>query len=289
MRRVSLALICAGAVLGAVSPSAFAANQVGRTGPDLNAPDIVYAGSVSGGDDLHVTVVAGDLRFSDATKTLDAGPGCSNVDIHVVECSQQNLEELRIHLFNGDNVLDIADQVTVRTLADSGTGDDELAGGNGTERIEGGAGADVIHGGDNPGGPDQVLEGGTGNDEILGGDGRDSLHGGDGTDVLQPGGHKDDIFGGAGVDKVTYFATGAGVNVTLDSVADDGAPGELDNVSEDVENIKGTTHVDHLVGSAKANVIEGSSSADVIEGGDGVDFIDGGAGADEIPPATAPT
>ncbi|HEV8627921.1 MAG TPA: calcium-binding protein [Acidimicrobiia bacterium] len=83
---------------------------------------------------------------------------------------------------------------------------------------------------------DNVLIGRLGNDKIAGGDGNDVLDGGPGDDSFdedsKPNG-ADQIIGGEGNDTVDYSTRQGGmVTVTLDGVANDGAPGEGDNVSE---------------------------------------------------------
>jgi Ca2+-binding RTX toxin-like protein len=96
------------------------------------------------------------------------------------------------------------------------------------------------------------------------------------------------MFGGEGVDTVTYADRTAGVNVSLDNVANDGtaasasAIGEGDNAHSDIENIVGGKGNDRLFGSDAANTISGGDGNDYIEGRGGADVIEGGGGNDEI-------
>jgi hypothetical protein len=70
--------------------------------------------------------------------------------------------------------------------------------------------------------------------------------------------------------------------VTLDNTADDGAPGEADNVQGDVEDVTGGSAADTLVGNASDNELVGGGGDDTITGGDGNDGLDGGSGRDTI-------
>ncbi|HWK29063.1 MAG TPA: calcium-binding protein, partial [Solirubrobacter sp.] len=141
---------------------------------------------------------------------------------------------------------------------DGGAGDDRLDGGSGPETIHGGPGADQIAGR----GGDDALYGDDGNDTLRGDGstngnsgldgGNDRLDGGPGDDVLTGDtpdtgaaiGH-DVLDGGPGTDTITgdWFRFDGNANdedppptVTFNGVADDGRPGENDDV-EHVERI----------------------------------------------------
>jgi hypothetical protein len=133
----------------------------------------------------------------------------------------------------------------------------------------------------------------TGSGTILGGDGRDTLRGRAGNDVIQggagrdlmiPGGGADSVSGGADPDTGSYEdRTGAQpVIVTLDNVANDGQPGEGDNIGSDVENLVGGAGDDTLTGDGGPNDIDGGDGGDVINPLGGADFVDGGTGNDRI-------
>ena len=119
---------------------------------------------------------------------------------------------------------------------------------------------------------DDSLYGRAGNDAINGLGGNDELDGGDGADALS---------GGDGNDAVSYSGA-TGVTVTIDGVANDGLPGEGDNVARDVEDVFGSDGDDKLKGSAGANTIDGGIGGDVIDGGTGRDAIYGQEGDDII-------
>jgi hypothetical protein len=87
--------------------------------------------------------------------------------------------------------------------------------------------------------------------------------------------------GGPGTDAVTY-AGGPAVVVTLDDLANDGPPGEHDNVQTDIEDVYGSDGPDTLIGSAAANVLDGGAGDDTIAGAGGRDNLYGGPGDDRI-------
>jgi Ca2+-binding RTX toxin-like protein len=204
-----------------------------------------------------------------------------------------------------------------RIVVDGGAGNDTLIGGDAGETLDGGPGADRLTG---RGGND-VLDGGDGND-TLGGDsdsqydettngGDDVLRGGPGDDRLTgdaPAQNavvgRDVLDGGPGTDTVYddwyRFDGQAGDEdpppaVSLDGQANDGRPGEGDDVTA-VERIDTGYQPLHATpgtyvgsdGPDTFNVIftNGSVSAlggnDVVTGGDGPDAIDGGAGDDQL-------
>lgn len=138
---------------------------------------------------------------------------------------------------------------------------------------------------------DPVLIVGTDASEVVTGTpAKDSLYGRAGDDVLGGLGDDDDIDGGPGADvisggvgrdSVSYAGTGP-VDATLDGVANDGAPGEGDNVLLDTEDIFGTEGPDKLTGNGLENTIDGNGGDDQITGGSGADGLFGGDGDDRI-------
>ena len=138
-----------------------------------------------------------------------------------------------------------------------------------TISLSGGAGNDVLQNVNEP--AKTILIGGAGNDTLMGGPGDDSLRGDAGADLLS---------GGAGVDEASYAGYTSGVTVTLDGVANDGAPGEGDNVMPDIENVTGGNGDDLLVGNGADNSLTGGKGADTLIGGGGVDTFSGGDGND---------
>lgn len=155
----------------------------------------------------------------------------------------------------------------------SGSGQDTLIGNDGRNVLDGGDGSDNLIG---LGGNDVLADSGTDA-------GADHLDGGAGDDLLSAGRGPDTYVGGDGEDTVTDYAGRAfGVKVTLDDVADDGAPGEGDNVRSDVEDVIGSSGADTLIGNAADNQLDGGAGDDTIAGGDGNDGLDGGPGRDTL-------
>ncbi|MDX6510644.1 MAG: hypothetical protein QOE36_148, partial [Gaiellaceae bacterium] len=133
------------------------------------------------------------------------------------------------------------------------------------------------------GGNDAIV-GGEGNDLLIGGSGNDSLAGGDGlgNDMLRGGPGTDTMTGGDGFDTADYSDSPVGVHVTLDGVANDGAPGENDNAGSGIEGSIGSAHDDVLTGGPGADTLAGGAGHDVLNGLDGNDILDGGIGSDTL-------
>jgi Ca2+-binding RTX toxin-like protein len=172
-------------------------------------------------------------------------------------------------------------------------GADTLDGGPGNDNVDGGAGNDaMVAGGD---GADQVS-GGDGNDTEQGGSGDDTMEAtqgerggndiidaGDGNDTLQGGNGSngaDKMNGGSGTDKAVYSDRANAVAVSLDNQANDGEPGEADDVEADVENVDGGQGGDTIVGDGSANALNGAGGNDSLDGGAGADTLTGGDGVD---------
>jgi Ca2+-binding RTX toxin-like protein len=194
-----------------------------------------------------------------------------------------------------------------------GDGNDTLHGGDANESLNGGAGVDVI---DGAGGAD-TIDGGDGNDTLTGDDkaesdgGNDVIHGGAGDDTLTGDdsdnvnavvGH-DTLDGGPGTDTeyndwYRYDGNAGDADppptVTFDGLANDGRPGENDNVIS-IEKIDsgyrpdtptpgsftGTDAPEEFVMLANSIVTAGGGD-DVITGSDGADSLDAGAGNDKV-------
>jgi Ca2+-binding RTX toxin-like protein len=140
-----------------------------------------------------------------------------------------------------------------------GSGDDSLTAGDTGSRLIGGPGADLLIGGYG----DDTLDGGPGNDRLLGGSGNDLLIGGEGADVMA---------GGDDLDTVSYADQSEPVTADADdAVGDDGAEGERDSITSDVEG---------LVGGPADDRLTGGSGDDTLVGGGGSDWLDGRAGFD---------
>lgn len=178
---------------------------------------------------------------------------------------------------------------------DLGPGDD-FAEGYGSEIVQGGPGTDEILGYDG----DDELDGGDGNDKVSGGAGADTVRGGAGDDDVSGDpmdtANPDVIDGGPGRDTFQSYmfgdpSTAQMPTVTLDGVADDGFPGEGDNVTnmELVESygalrFAGTDGDDLAKASEVGNKADltGKGGNDELWGTDREDTINGGAGDDKL-------
>ena len=128
-----------------------------------------------------------------------------------------------------------------------------------------------------------TVYGDEGNDTLRGGDGDDLLYGGVGNDTFDCGDAADgadQMSGGEGLDTVSYARRTSSVAVTVDDLADDGAPGEADDVASDIEVVTGGQGDDTLTGGAGPQTINGGPGADTIDGGPGDDVLNGGPGDD---------
>jgi len=129
-----------------------------------------------------------------------------------------------------------------------------------------------------------------GKDEIEGGAGDDRLIGGNGGTLFRAGPGRDDMWGGYGRDTVYYdhwlsydqTFSPATESITLDNVANDGAPGEHDNVHGDIEIVYPDGRENVVVGNWRDNELHGGSGDDEITGGTGRDLLIGSGGDDTI-------
>jgi hypothetical protein len=255
------------------------------------------------------------------------GAGCISAGPNIVGCEG----EFAAIIVGGNGGNDkitmdlIADTLPPLTgLASGGEGDDEIS-----TPPDGRVG--ISH-------PETLLEGDGGNDKIVGGNGPDELKGGDGNDTLEAhqgpdvvrgeggndsvsGGKEepapnaaDVVDGGPGFDTIPNLVNDYDrlfdddVSVTLDGQANDGEPGEGDNViavekvnivanhatfvgtdaAEDVfveantSTIRGLGGNDRLVAWDGHDNLEGGDGDDFLQGGFGNDVLDGGAGVDQF-------
>jgi Ca2+-binding RTX toxin-like protein len=93
----------------------------------------------------------------------------------------------------------------------------------------------------------------------------------------------DSLSGGDGAgDVADYRGARRRVNVSLDGTANDGEPGEGDDVRSDVEGIRGGAAEDTFSGGGASNRIDGGGGEDFLDGGPGVDDLRGGKARDAI-------
>jgi Ca2+-binding RTX toxin-like protein len=214
----------------AVLPTGFALNadsdqDVSYTGPVPVAREVAMFGE-GGNDSLDASVVeglgevflgggAGNDRIIGSALRDDISTGGGD-DVVDAGAGDDQIESPGSGYADGEGT----------AVIDAGDGDDVVTARGASVDVDGGAGNDTISGTD-------------GNDVIVGGLGNDTLDGGSGNDTFDEGDAPtgaDAIGGGAGTDVVDYSARALPVAATFDGVADDGAPGEGDNLAADVES-----------------------------------------------------
>lgn len=102
-----------------------------------------------------------------------------------------------------------------------------------------------------------------------------------GDDQTRPGLGADAIFGGAGQDRVSYFASNAGVIANLATGVGSGGHANGDTY-DSIEDLFGSTFADSLTGNTGNNVLNGFRGNDTIAGGNGTDTLTGDLGADTL-------
>ncbi|WP_244928303.1 Calx-beta domain-containing protein [Nocardioides sp. W7] len=250
-----------------------------------------------GGDDTIAGAGADDGVYGDeGNDRLDGGPGDDAVWGYLgndVLVGGDNADDLQGN--EGDDTVSYSDRTTPITIredgmwteggiedvsVDPGSPDERDRIAHDVERYVGGAGADRItlrhHNRLDP----VVLAGGPGDDVLtvndiavratfVGGPGADTMTGNEAADVFDQGAAPDGadvLIGRGGADVADYRSRPAGsVRVTFDGVADDGAPGEQDNVQADVESAPGSgepdpEQVEVTLALAPVRVTEGAGS-----------------------------
>ena len=311
----------------------------GALAPALAAPAVAGAATITwSGDTLTYTAADGEanrtgpwygvvdeskITISDATgiTVTDATGGRCTPVADRFECDVP--AKMVFELGDGDDYMTWSDQRDVVYEVDAGEGNDEVRGFSGSmtaglrQTIDGGPGNDKVDGDLG----DDVVRGGPGNDEVDGGGGNDTAGGGDGDDTMLGDGYKaagtDTIDGGAGFDRIAdWVIPGNDVNprvaISFDGVANDGRPGENDNLlgiekldasvsgiftgsagADDFfvraafndsapSTVDGGGGPDKLVGHDHEETIAGGPGDDVIEGGLNDDTLSGGPGQDRI-------
>lgn len=120
------------------------------------------------------------------------------------------------------------------------------------------------------------------NDELTGTVGPQTLDGYGGNDTLDGKSGADVLIGNGGTDTASYANHTAGVTVTINGTANDGVPGENDNVQTSVENVTGSEDNDTLTGSSGVNTLAGGNGADTLNGLGNDDVLAGGGSNDKF-------
>jgi Ca2+-binding RTX toxin-like protein len=251
--------------------------------PSASAGTITSAGgtfafTAGAGEGHHITLrTATDceglpapcLRFSDITwGTVVVPPACVDAGFAGVYCPLPTSVRL-----------DLGDQI------------DFVDDWDGPSVIHGGLGADMIRG---RGGND-ALYGDYGDDDVVGGPGNDRVDGGPGDDILESyliaidgaalpsdSAGTDLLIGGSGKDVASYETRVDPLVLSKNGKADDGAPGERDNITGDVEEVRGGLDGDAIVGGPGVDALFGMAGDDIITGAGGGDQVDGNEGDDTV-------
>jgi Ca2+-binding RTX toxin-like protein len=232
------------------------------------------------------TAVEEDDNIKDDIEVVFGG---SSADSFLQEATPQGAQEM--HGGGGiDMVFYELRTASIRAAMDGVADDGQVGEGDNLatdiEGIETGPGNDVIIGSD----AGNIFHAGDGNDDISGGGGDDTVW-----ESLEPGafGHifntgsttpngSDTISGGAGKDGINYVMRDSGVNITVDSGAnDDGQPGEADDV-DGFEDLTGTVHNDLLQGTGADDHLQGIAGDNELRGMGGADFIETSSGSNDF-------
>jgi Ca2+-binding RTX toxin-like protein len=288
-------LLC---VLGVFAPAASAGTVTGGTFTRF----LANTGEIN---TVTVDRIGANYVFTDTTTPITAGAGCAaGGNPNTATCPVADVENLSAEL--GD-------------MNDSGTFGPGVTGNNLQASISGGDGNDVITAGASI---EATYVGEDGNDNLVGGPERDRLIGNDGNDTLEGNGEGDDLepgdgndianggpgdgdrlstgsapdgadvlSGGPGLFDSLDFRRDSDVSLTANNAADDGGPGEGDNMAGDIERID-TGEGDDLVAAGPLdNTVFlgggddqafGEAGNDNIQGDEGKDVEHGGTGSDEL-------
>ncbi|MDD2950190.1 MAG: calcium-binding protein [Sulfuricurvum sp.] len=222
--------------------------------------------------------------------------------------------------FNGD-LIDVGSYDTISGLAGNDTinglgGNDTLYGGDGNDIIDGGSGNDTMDGGNgidtlsyasatagitinlilataqNTGGAgiDTILNfenltGSNYNDTLRGNDLGNTILGLSGNDtIFASAGTASDVYdGGDGIDSISFYYAGNGVNVNLSNINYQNTGVGSDRIVN-IEKLYGSNYNDTLIGNGNGNAFYGNGGNDTIFAGTGTasDLYNGGDGIDTI-------
>jgi Ca2+-binding RTX toxin-like protein len=263
-----------------------------------------------------------DFVIIDSVPLTSIPAGCEHLteDKSYVACHLPGIAVARLTLGDGEDTAGAFFEWGARRFeVDAGPGNDRITGPDAdgsTMAVNAGDGDDYVFGAD---GTDEIV-GGPGNDDLNGHKGNDSVDGGDGNDKVNGYEGDDKVLGGSGDDQVwgdNYESPGTDlidggpgydtleqdyttrdpddhepeVAITLGGGADDGRPGESDDVRgvEDLTTtneagIVGTDGPERLVvfQNLKQSALLGKGGDDDLKTSGGNDALDGGAGDDTI-------
>jgi Ca2+-binding RTX toxin-like protein len=127
----------------------------------------ILTATADGGDDVVVVSLTGTNLTFDGTAFTIVTPGCNAGTLTSIVCSVSNVNEVRIVMGAGDDVLQMSgvpDQLAITFIALGQAGNDIMVGTAGAESMYGGAGDDVLIGFT---GILSCGDGGTGNNVLI--------------------------------------------------------------------------------------------------------------------------
>ena len=205
--------------------------------------------------------------------------GVTNTDSVVVLDGGAGSSEVTLDLGGGPFAPGLTDEPgdsdEIELFLDQLTGLDGLTvlGGAGADELAGGTEGVNLNAGEASGMDVDVFSQEVAATSFSGGPGADRWANGPGAQTFQ---------GGTGFDTVSYSSSGTGVTVTIDGAANDGAPGEGDNVAGDVEHVIGSSNADDLTGDGTAELLVGGGGSDELSGLGGDDELRGDDGNDTL-------
>ena len=205
----------------------------------VSSDQVVFTTKGTGNDDVQVT------QRDDGT--LDVAVNGESYEVRLGEN-----QELTLRTGAGNDTINVAPNVKVNIVVDSGAGDDNITTGAGDDRIDAGIGNDTISSG---AGRDDVF-GNSGDDKIDAGAGDDVVYGGDGDDTLAGNDGVDFIEGGKGADRLDG---GAGKNMLSGGQGDDvirsGTDGNRIYTGDGKDTVEGVTTADKVYGQTAVDAI----------------------------------
>lgn len=242
-------------------------------------PALVFKGSP--GEANHLTVSSGGAPLSSDWRITFRDPGhllgpdlsATDADRNLtlqacnffgdsVSCTNSYENAMYIYLGDRDDTLSFApgsvNAYEFTITADGGPGNDLLRGGWAART-------------------QLTLRGGSGNDRLLGDDSTDMI-GDAGADTLS----LLDSSATSTHSSVSYGWQTSGVSVTLDGIANDGGPGEGDNVDPRIHSVEGSAFDDSLTGNSLpgGHDLNGSDGNDRLEAAGGTGVLNGSYGDD---------
>lgn len=195
--------------------------------------------------DLSADALHNLFNYSDGQCTMYGGEGN---DI-LIALNDQN------HKLYGDD-----------SVISSGTGNDTIIAGDGNNTIVGGGGDDLIVVGNG----ENNINAGSGDDYIIAeGNFSTTIDAGSGNDTIILSGEIGTLYGGDGIDLVTFENSSTGLTIYLNSLYE-------------VELVGGTNLGDTMMGTSVSDYMDGLGGNDLLRGGAGNDTIYGNIGNDSL-------